>query len=651
MQRTMTLKDETKHKKAENVTATVQERYRGLFNYSKDAIVFGSMDGVLIDVNNSFSKLTGYSREELLTGKTYQDITPMEYEVLEGKVLETLLKTETPQEFEKEYIRKDGSRVPIQLTVILVKGSDDKPIALAAIIKDITERKLAEEELKKHKDYLEELVEKRTKLLRESEEKFKNLFNNSPNSICLLDKKGKINEINYMFEKTWGYSKKELIDKNFMRFQWFYQKDMPFVANTFKTLLTGNIPKPIEMRQRKKDGTHIWAHVLFSFVKIGQKEFIQVIAQDITKIKESEQKLKKSEVKYRELYEDAPNAYFSVSSDGEIMYCNRVATKILGYDMEELLNMKVTDLYFDSREGKEKAKVVFDRFLNSQVIQDEELLMRHKNGLPLWISLSVKALKDEKGKILQSRSIVIDITERKKAEEEITDALEEVKRSNAELEQFAYVASHDLQEPLRMVSGFANLLEKRYKESLDEDAHDFIDFIIDGANRMHNLINDLLAFSRIGTQGRVFKPTDMNVVLEATLNNIRISVIETNAIITNDPLPVIVADESQMVQLLQNLISNAIKFHGLVPPKIHISGEVKKDDWIFTVRDNGIGIDSKNFERIFVIFQRINKKGEYSGTGIGLAACKKIIKRHRGKIWVESELKKGSTFYFSIPRN
>ena len=160
MQRTMTLKDETKRKKAENVTATVQERYRGLFNYSKDAIVFGSMDGVLIDVNNSFSKLTGYSKEELLTGKTYQDITPMEYEVLEGNVLETLLKTETPQEFEKEYIRKDGSRVPIQLTVILVKGSDDKPIALAAIIKDITERKLAEEELKKHKDYLEELVEK-----------------------------------------------------------------------------------------------------------------------------------------------------------------------------------------------------------------------------------------------------------------------------------------------------------------------------------------------------------------------------------------------------------------------------------------------------------------------------------------------------------
>ena len=244
-----------------------------------------------------------------------------------------------------------------------------------------------------------------------------------------------------------------------------------------------------------------------------------------------------------------------------------------------------------------------------------------------------------------------DITDRKKAEEEVTNVLEEIKRSNSELEQFAYIASHDLQEPLRMISGFANLLEKRYKDSLDKDAKDFIDFIIDGTTRMHDLINDLLTFSRIGTQGKVFKPTDMNVVLEATLNNVRISAIETNAIITCDPLPVVIADESQMAQILQNLISNAIKFHGAVHPKIHISGETKKNEWIFTITDNGIGIDSKDFERIFVIFQRLHKKGEYSGTGIGLTVCKKIIQRHGGKIWVESELKKGSIFHFSIPRN
>ena len=481
--------------------------------------------------------------------------------------------------------------------------------------------------------------------------------------------------------------------------------------------------------------------------------------------------LRESEEKYRELFEEAPYAYFSIGTDKSIKRCNKAAIKLLNYSREEFLNLKVPDLYADTKNGLEKAVGVFKRFLSGEEISNEELQMKTKDGNHIWISLSVKPVLDAKGNILESRSVVrditerkqveeelmikdsairssinaiaisnlkgvityvnpsfqiiwgysndteilgkhsrdfwqskekadeiieqiqiggnwvgelkaqkrdgsnfyvqlsaslvydinskpismfasfIDITDRKKAEEEVTNVLEEIKRSNAELEQFAYIASHDLQEPLRMVSGFAKLLEKRYKDSLDEDVHDFIDFIIDGTTRMHDLINDLLTFSRIGTQGRIFKPTDMNVVLEATLNNIRLLASETNAIITNDPLPVILADESQMVQLLQNLISNAIKFHGPAPPKIHILGEVKEDEWIFSVRDNGIGIDSINFERIFVIFQRLNKKGEYSGTGIGLAVCKKIIKRHGGKIWVVSELKKGATFYFSIPRN
>ncbi len=247
-------------------------------------------------------------------------------------------------------------------------------------------------------------------------------------------------------------------------------------------------------------------------------------------------------------------------------------------------------------------------------------------------------------------SSVEDITERRLAEENLRRAIEDLKRSNAELEQFAYVASHDLQEPLRMVASFTQLLEQRYKDKIDDDANDFINYIVDGTTRMQGLINDLLVFSRVGTRGVEFNPTDMNIVLENALINIRQSIIETNATITNEPLPVIIADDSQMIQLFQNVISNALKFHGEEEPHIHISGEAKEEEWIFSVRDNGIGIDSNNFDRIFVIFQRLHTKDEYGGAGIGLAVCKKIIQRHRGKIWVESELGKGSTFYFSIPK-
>jgi len=342
--------------------------------------------------------------------------------------------------------------------------------------------------------------------------------------------------------------------------------------------------------------------------------------------------------------------YLIKLEDGTIVSNNPAFEEMFGYNPGEMIGKDVAIVNAPIDKKPEETKDEIMGILKETGEWHGEVLNVKKDGTPFWCYANVSLFDHpEYGRVIVS--VHTDITERKKVKENIRILMEDLKRSNLELEQFAYIASHDLQEPLRMVSGFANLLEKRYRESLDKDAHDFIDFIIDGASRMHDLINDLLTFSRIGTQGILFKPTDMNVVLEATLNNVRISAIETNAIITNDPLPVIIADESQMVQLLQNLISNAIKFHGPVPPKIHISGEIKKNEWIFTIKDNGIGIDSKNFERIFVIFQRLHKKGEYSGTGIGLTVCKKIIQRHGGKIWVESELKKGSIFHFSIPRN
>ena len=242
-----------------------------------------------------------------------------------------------------------------------------------------------------------------------------------------------------------------------------------------------------------------------------------------------------------------------------------------------------------------------------------------------------------------------DISERKRAEEELRETAAELARSNIDLQQFAYVASHDLQEPLRAIAGCVQILQKRYWGQLDTRADELIAHAVDGVSRMHGLINDLLAYSRLGTRGKEFKTTDCNGVLRMALSNLSASIAEAGAVIAHDELPSTRADGVQLIQVFQNLLSNAIKFRGEERPRIHVGVQPQNGEWLFSVRDNGIGIHPDYFDRIFVIFQRLHTRKEYPGTGIGLAICKKIVERHGGRMWVESGPGEGSTFYFSIP--
>jgi PAS domain S-box-containing protein len=242
-----------------------------------------------------------------------------------------------------------------------------------------------------------------------------------------------------------------------------------------------------------------------------------------------------------------------------------------------------------------------------------------------------------------------DITKRQRAEEALKRTADELARSNTDLKQFAYAASHDLREPLRSIAGFVKLLEKRYKGKLDEKADEFIAFIIDGVERMDMLIHDLLEYSRVEAKGKDFGPVSCSVALQEAVNNLRSAIEESSAVITYDELPMVMAESPQICSLFQNLIGNAIKFHGREAPRVHVSAERKENEWVFSVKDNGIGINPEAAERIFVVFQRLHTREEYPGTGIGLAICKRIVERHDGRIWVESEPEKGSTFYFTIP--
>ncbi|HUW50649.1 MAG TPA: ATP-binding protein [Sulfuricella sp.] len=365
--------------------------------------------------------------------------------------------------------------------------------------------------------------------------------------------------------------------------------------------------------------------------------------------------LQESEERNRMLLDSTAEGIYGVDRESRCTFCNRAALKMLGYATETALlgknihQMAHHTLADGSPNPTENCRLLATLRDGKRLFVEDQLLWR-ADGTSFPADMA--SFPIHRGEAIVGAVISFhDISARKQAQQVLTRKTEDLARSNAELEQFAYVASHDLQEPLRMVASYTQLLARRYQGKLDQDADEFIAFAVDGANRMQRLINDLLTFSRVGTRGQPFAPTDCNAVLRDVLDNLQLSIEESGASVISDPLPTLMADASQLTQLFQNLIANAIKFHSGQAPQIHIGARRQDMEWIFSVRDNGIGIAPEFFERIFVIFQRLHSRAQYPGTGIGLAVCKRIVERHGGRIWVESELGQGSTFSFTLPAN
>jgi PAS domain S-box-containing protein len=478
-------------------TLREKEFLADILEHASQPFAIGYTDGRIGLLNKAFEQLTGYTKEELHTIDWSTTLTPREWWEIEKQKLDELISTGQPVRYEKEYIRKDGSRVPIELLVSITLDIEGNPEYYYSFITDITKRKRAEENLKRQAALLDLSYE----------------------AIFSWDYDGGIISWNHGAERLYGFNSKEA------------------VGSISHDLIKTKFPIPFT-------------------------EFTEILIKD--KI-----------------------------WTGELTHTTKDGREIIVESRQQLIN----------------------NASNNNIVLETNR----------------------------------DITERKKTEKKMNKTMGELERSNQELERFAYVSSHDLQEPLRMITLYSQLLERRYRDSLDSDADDFIEYIVENAKRMKQLIDDLLSFSRVNTDVKDFEYVDLEAVLDSVLSSLSMSIEEFNINITHDPLPSLLADSTQMVQVFQNLLINAIKFRGEEPPEIHISAEKGEREWTFSISDNGIGIKPEHQKQIFEVFKRLHTREEYPGTGIGLSICQKIIRHHGGRIWLESELGKGTTFYFTIP--
>jgi PAS domain S-box-containing protein len=376
----------------------------------------------------------------------------------------------------------------------------------------------------------------------------------------------------------------------------------------------------------------------------------------VSEAEEALRRLVAAEAKYRGVIDAAPDAIVIVTRAGIIDLVNRQAELLFGYGRDELLGQPVETLIpdrFRAHHGGHRAHYAAHPQTRPMGM-GLDLYGRHRDGGEFPVEISLSPMWPE-GEFLVT-AVIRDVSERKRTEQQLRQTADllarqtsELARSNEELERFAYVASHDLQEPLRMVASYTQLLARRYRGKLDEDADEFIGYAVNGANRMQQLIRDLLEYSRVGTRGGAFAPVACGEIVEQVLGDLAAAIEETGATVVAGALPTVRGDRSQLRQLFQNLVENALKYRSAAPPVVSIAASPEGETWHFTVRDNGIGIAPEYAERIFVIFQRLHTQAEYPGTGIGLAVCQRIVERHGGRIWVESAAGEGATFHFTLP--
>jgi PAS domain S-box-containing protein len=611
-----------------------EQRNRLLIENVKDYAIFRiDPSGHIVTWNKGAQRLKGYSSEEIIGKHISVFYTKDEIERGEPEYNLKMARENGRYETEALRVRKDGSEFFADVVLNALYDEKNKLIGFVKVTRDVTNRKLVEQQI------------------RENEQQLQAIINNAPDAVIVIDKKSEILKWNPKAEEIFGWKSEEVSGRSLFDLIIPEKNRDGYKKENLKFLETGNgrtLNKTAEIEALNSKGKEFSVSLSISDpIHLNENYIFICFIKDITERKMAESRLRASENFLDSVIENLPSMLF-VKDAKELKFVkfNKAGEELLGYSREDFIGKSDYDFF-----PKEQAEFFTqnDRaVLESGKLQDiREEVVTTKNHEVKTLETKKIPIFDEKGRPKYLLGISNDITERKITENELKLKSEELIRSNAELEQFAYVASHDLQEPLRMVTSYVQLLEKRYKDKLDQDAKEFIAFAVDGSNRMRTLIQSLLEYSRVN-RVKPFEKINLNELINVVLQDLRETIQTNNAKIIVNELPEITGDHTLIGQLFQNLIANAIKFKGDKDPEVIISGEKKDKEFLFSVKDNGIGIEKEYSKKIFVIFQRLHSKDKYPGTGIGLAICKKIVERHGGVIWMESEPGKGSTFYFTI---
>ncbi|WP_265111047.1 PAS domain S-box protein [Halosolutus halophilus] len=608
----LVVRDVTERRAYEHKLEQYREYTDRILDAIDDMFYVLDADGTIQRWNESVCEVTGYSDREIASMQALEAFDEDDQETIADAIAEGF-ETGSAQA-EAELVTRDGESVPYEFVTSTLDDPDGNPV-LAGIGRDITERK------------------ERERALEESEAKFRMLAENLDEMVWMSDPDTReILYLNPAYEEIWGRDRESLYDDPVTFIEAVHPDDRQRVEETYADVPDEGFDD--EYRIVRPDGEVRWLKVRAGPVRTDGRDRVIGIAEDITERKEHERALEESERRYRTLVEDFPNGAVALF-DEDLRY-TAAGGQLLqaeGLDPEDRIGVSVRELY--PNDLLEEVEPYFQAALEGESNSFEtEYSGRHLYNQ----TLPVRNADDE---VYAGMLVVQDVTERREYEQKLQE-------SNERLEQFAYAASHDLQEPLRMVSSYLQLLERRYGDVLDGDGEEFLEYAVDGADRMREMIEGLLQYSRVDTRGDSFESVDLDAVFEDVLQDLQVKIEESDAEIIAEELPRVYGDGGQLNQVFQNLLSNAIEYSGDEPPRVHVAAERNTDEWVISVSDEGIGIDPEDRERVFEVFQSLHAS-DHSGTGIGLALCERIVERHDGDIWVDSDPGEGATFSFTLP--